>query len=143
MPPLGTLRASGWGAKEYLEVMKKVVKPWLDQAYPEGNYCWQQDSAQGHKVKVTQERCHAHLADFWPAKMWPPSSPDLAPLDFGIWGYVESKACAVPHPSVDALKVSVEKEWAAMSEDHVRKVCHALRPRLEARVAANGEHFEK
>ena len=37
----------------------------------------------------------------------PPSSLDTTPLDYGIWGFVESKACATPHPSMDALKASV------------------------------------
>ncbi|QQP41197.1 Hypothetical protein FKW44_015485 [Caligus rogercresseyi] len=40
------------------------------------------------------------------------------------------------------MKTFVEKEWAAMLQEHVRKVCWAFRPRLEAMVAANGHHFE-
>ena len=55
---------------------------------------------------------------------------------------VESNVCATPHPSVEALKASVEREWAAMSEDYVWKVCGAFRPRLEAMVSADGGHFE-
>ena len=53
---------------------------------------------------------------------------DTAPLDYGIWGFVESKVCATPHASMDALKASVEKEWADMSEAYIRKVCQAFRP---------------
>ena len=26
-------------AKEYLEVMEEVVKPWVDATYPAGSYC--------------------------------------------------------------------------------------------------------
>ena len=143
MPPFWFPKGLRVGAKEYLEVMETVVKPWLDDAYPEGNYCFQQDSAPGHKAKVVQEWCKAHLADFWPSSFWPPSSPDVAPLDFGIWGYVESKACSVPHRNIDDLKASVEEQWAAMPVDHVVKVCKAFRPRLEAMVSAEGGHFEK
>ncbi len=36
--------------------------------------------------------------------------PDLNPLNFVIWGYVKNKACSFLHPSVDALKASVEKK---------------------------------
>ena len=143
MPPFWFPKGLRVGAKEYLEVLQTVVKPWLDEQYPEGNYCWQQDSAPGHKAKVVQQWCQDNLADFWPANFWPPSSPDAAPLDYGIWGYVESKACATPHANVDALKSSVEKEWDAMPVDHVIKVCRAFRPRLEAMVEADGGHFEK
>ncbi|QQP42560.1 Putative transposable element, partial [Caligus rogercresseyi] len=142
MPPFWFPQGLRVGAKEYLAVIKNVVKPWLDATYPKGNYCYQQDGAPGHKAKKTQKWCKDNLMNFWPAHFWPPSSPDVAPLDYGIWGFVESKACATPHPSVDALKASVEKEWADMSEHYVRKVCRAFRPRLEAMVSAEGSHFE-
>ena len=122
--------------------MKTVVKPWLDQEYPEGNYVWQQDSAPGHKAKTTQKWCEENLAEFWPWTMWPPSSPDCNPLDYGIWGAVERKACATPHPNVNSLKAAVEEEWSIMTEDFIVKTCKAFRPRIEAMIKAEGNHFE-
>ncbi len=61
-------------------------------------YVWQQDSAPAHKAKVVQDWCKSNLKDFWPANIWPPSSPDCAVLDFAIWGIVEREACSTPHP---------------------------------------------
>lgn len=142
MPPHWFPKGLRMGATEYLDVMKTVVKPWLDATYPQGNFVWQQDSAPGHKAKVVQEWCRRELPGFWPHTYWPPSSPDCSPLDFSIWGYVESRACANPHPNVDSLKASVEAEWANMDKDYVVKVCRAFRPRLEAMVDCNGDHFE-
>ncbi|QQP39381.1 Uncharacterized protein FKW44_020252 [Caligus rogercresseyi] len=63
--------------------MKDVVKPWLDSTYPDSNYVWQQDSTPAHKAKKTQDWCKGKLRDFWSWQMWPPSSQDLAPLDYG------------------------------------------------------------
>jgi len=143
MPPFWFPKGLRVGSKEYLDVLKSAVKPWLDANYPDGNYVWQQDGAPGHKAIVAQNWCKEHLAQFWPSDWWPPSSPDLSPLDYGIWGYVESKACATPHASVEALKSSIEKEWTDMSMDYVIKVCKAFRPRLEAMIEAEGGHFEK
>ncbi|QQP48705.1 Uncharacterized protein FKW44_009100, partial [Caligus rogercresseyi] len=71
-----------------------------------------------------------------------PSSPDCKPLDYGIWGVVERKACSIPHASVDALKAAVEKEWAEMSVDFIVKTCKPFRPRIEAMLKANGGYFE-
>eukprot|EP00095_Tigriopus_kingsejongensis_P002623 maker-scaffold290_size220039-snap-gene-0.6 protein:Tk02623 transcript:maker-scaffold290_size220039-snap-gene-0.6-mRNA-1 annotation:"solute carrier family 22 member 15-like" len=51
------------------------------------------------------------------------------PLGYGIWFYVESKACRTPHKSVSDLKASVEEHWAAMDVDYVVKVCSAFRGR--------------
>eukprot|EP00095_Tigriopus_kingsejongensis_P005572 maker-scaffold12_size759060-snap-gene-4.10 protein:Tk05572 transcript:maker-scaffold12_size759060-snap-gene-4.10-mRNA-1 annotation:"hypothetical protein CRE_17595" len=47
--------------------------------------------------------------------MWPP-------LDYGIWGYVDSKACRTLHESVSNLKASVEEHWAAMDVDYVGRI---------------------
>ncbi|QQP48702.1 Uncharacterized protein FKW44_009096 [Caligus rogercresseyi] len=74
--------------------------------------------------------------------IWPPSRPDCNPLDYGIWGVVERKACSIPHASVDVLKAAVEKEWAEMSVDFIVKTCKAFKPRIEAMLKANGGHFE-
>ena len=71
-----------------------------------------------------------------------PTSPDYAVLNCAILGMVERKACKTPHPNVDSLKAAVELAWANMSEDFIRTSCLGFRPRLEAMVAANGEHFE-
>ncbi|QQP55954.1 Uncharacterized protein FKW44_000458 [Caligus rogercresseyi] len=60
--------------------------------------------------------------------MWPPSSPDCNPLDYGIWGVMERKTCSIYHVSVHALKAVVEKEWAEMSVDFIVKTCKASGP---------------
>lgn len=142
MPPYWFPKGLRVGSKEYLEVLQTVVKPWLDATYPEGNYVWQQDGAPGHNANVTQKWLKANLANFWPKELWPPSSPDLNPLDYGFWGVLESRACSVPHKSVEALKISVGEHWANMSEAFVQSTCLSFRRRLEAIIAANGGHIE-
>lgn len=123
-------------------MLKNVVKPWIDQNFDGEEYVWQQDSAPSHKSKLTQAWCKTNFCKFWPWTMWPPSSPDLSPLDYGTWGYVESKACSAPHRSTDDLKATVEQEWAAMSDDYVIKTCAMFRPRVEAMIKADCGHFE-
>ena len=143
MPPYWFPKGLRMGATEYITVMEDIVKPWLDATYPEGNYVWQQDGAPGHTANKTQKWCADNLAKFWTKEMWPPSSPDLNPLDYSIWSVVESKACAQPHANVQMLKASVNKEWANMSEEYVARTCNAFRKRLEAVIAAKGGHIEK
>ena len=84
-----------------------------------------------------------NLVEFWPSDFWTPSSPDLAPLDYGICCEMEKKACATPHKSKEALKAKVNEEWDGMSVDFVKKVCKAFRPRVEAMLEANGGHIDK
>ncbi len=68
---------------------------------------------------------------------------DLKPLNLVIWGNVENKASSFPHPSVYALKASVEKEYAKMSVDFVKKMHATFSPRLEAMLKAECGHLEK
>ena len=56
-------------------------------------------------------------------EMWPPSSPDLNPLDYTVWSVVEFKACVQPHANVAALKTSMNREWAKISEAYIRRTC--------------------
>lgn len=124
------------------DVLKTIVKPWIDQNYPEGGYVWQQDSLPSHRSQAVQKWCAENFVGFWPWGMWPPSSPDLSPLDYAIWGEIERKACVTPQKNSDSLKAAVEEEWANMPEDYIIKVCRAFRPRLEAMLDAKGGHFE-
>ncbi len=106
-------------------------------------YIWQQDLAPLHKAKTMQQQCAANFHSFWPAEIWPPNSTDLNPLDYGILGIIEKKACWTNHTSVAAMKASVEQEWAAMDEDFIKRTCAAFRPRHEAMLAMDGGHLEK
>ncbi|QQP57890.1 Putative transposable element [Caligus rogercresseyi] len=68
--------------------------------------------------------------------MWPPSSPNLNPLDFSIWQHIENKACGVYHSNISDLKSTVNDVWAAMDETYIRK-------RLNLCIDAEGSIFEK
>ena len=142
MPPYFFKEGLKINTKVYKWVMVHVVKPWLDETYPDGNYVWQQDSAPAHASAETQDWCRRKLADFWPKELWPPNSPDLNPLDYGIWGYMERKACATSHPNKESLRAAICREWDDMPESYVANTCKSFRGRVEAVIAASGGHIE-
>ena len=109
------------------------------------NFRWlfQQDGAPPHTADQTREWLRTNLSSFWDKHLWPPNSPDLNPLDYGIWGVMESKACATPHPNLDSLRSSVAREWDNLSAEYVAKTCKSFRARLEKVVAAKGGYIEK
>ena len=72
-----------------------------------------------------------------------PQSPDLNPLDYSVWINIESKACKVRHSSVEYLKSSVNRSWAPMRKDYIRKVCKGFLPRLSRVITVEGGHIEK
>ncbi|QQP34698.1 Putative transposable element [Caligus rogercresseyi] len=109
---------------------------------PNEQLCSPQDGAPAHTFKKAQEFCKGNMASFWPADFWPSSSPDVNPLDFAVWGFVEGKTNKTSHTSVEALKATITKEWDNMSEDFIKTSCASVRPRIEAIIRNNGGHIE-
>ena len=77
--------------KVYLDVLMSVVIPWCNQVAGGRPWVWQQDSAPAHKSKETQAWLQKECYNFVPFSHWPPSSPDLNPLDYFVWSYVRER----------------------------------------------------
>ncbi|QQP57256.1 Putative transposable element [Caligus rogercresseyi] len=97
--------------------------------YGHNGYIWTQDGAPAHTSKAIQKYLENKLGSkgFWSKEMWPPSSPNLNPLDFSIWQHIENKACGVYHSNISDLKATVNDVWAAMDETYIRKSCSDFR----------------
>ncbi len=106
---------------------------------------WTQDGAPSHAADKVQAYLEQKLGSkgFWPKTMWPPSYPNLNPLDYHVWHTVEDRACSTYHSNVEALKVADKREWNNMSGDMLVHVCRRFRSRVERCIAAEGSIFEK
>ena len=92
-------------AAYYLEeILEGCLKAEAQRVFGQGQWTFQQDSAPAHKAKVVQDWCRAQIPDFISSSESSPSSPDLNPLDYSIWGIFEARVNAVQHRSVDSLK---------------------------------------
>ena len=77
--------------------------------------------------------------------MWPPGSPDLNPLvsifhhlafylnleqiliqDYAFWGFLLNRMGVDPHSSVEVMKQAVDKAWAELDDEHVKKACSSF-----------------
>ena len=86
MPPHVFAQGLKINTEVYIDVLSNVVKPWMDGVARGRPYVWQQDGAPAHNANRTQDWCRANLPHFWEKEVWPPSSPDVNPLDFYVWG---------------------------------------------------------
>ena len=75
--------------------------------FKESGVTLQQDRATSHTANLVQEWFSKHTAGFWTKELWPPS-PDLNPIDSGVWGILESNACSSYYPSVASLKAKLK-----------------------------------
>lgn len=124
------------------EVILKHLVPEAAKLYPLGDWIFQQDSAPSHMAKDTQNLLKVHSPNFITSQEWPPSSPDLNPLDYSVWGLLEARVNAKAHRSLEALKRSLIREWKKMSMDYIRASISCWRSRLSLVIQKNGDRFE-
>ena len=128
--------------KVYLDVLKSVVIPWCNQVAGGRPWVWQQDSASVHKSKETQAWLQKECYDFVPFSHWPLSSPDLNPLDYFVWSYVENITNMTSHNTKASLIAAIRRVFAELPLALVKKVCSQFRIRIEAVIEAEGGYIE-
>lgn len=141
-PPVFTPANEKIDSEKYMEMLERHVLPWLRRTYPAGNYVFQQDGAPAHTSKKTQDFLKSKMPAVWLKSMWPPSSPDLNPLDYSIWAHVEAEACSNTRPNLESLKAAITRSWKRMEEEYVQRVCSSFRVRVDRVVRAGGDYIE-
>ena len=104
-------------------MLKNRVLAWINSLPGNQAVTLQQDGATAHTAKMVQAWCKDNFKSFWSKELWPPSSPDLNPMDFGIWSILERKPCAVSHLNVEKLKKKLKESWAKIESETIRATC--------------------
>lgn len=125
------------------KVLSRALMPWARNQFGSRPWTFQQDSAPSHKARATQEYLRTRVPRLISCKEWPPYSPDLNPLDFSIWAILEAKVSSKKYLSVDCLKASLQREWAAIPQKALRAACGAFMTRLNEVIRAKGGHIEQ
>ncbi len=60
-----------------------------------------------HPKKIISKTKAKAPFKYWPKTYWPPSSPDLNPLDYSIWARMKANVQGVCHANVDFLKAKI------------------------------------
>ena len=128
--------------KVYLDVLKSVVTPWCNQMAGGRLWVWQQDSTPAHKSKETQAWLQKGCHDFVPFTHSPPSSPDLNPLDYFAWSYVENLTNMASHNIKASLIAAIRRVFAELPPALVEKACSQFWIRIEAVIEAEGGYID-
>ena len=128
--------------KVYLNVLKSVVIPWCNQVAGDRPWMWQQNSSPAQKSKETQAWLQKECYDFVPFSHWPPSCPDLNPLDYFVWSYVENITNMTSHNTKASLIAAIHRVFAELPPAVVEKACSQFRIRIEAVIKAEGGYIE-
>ena len=128
--------------KVYLDVLKSVVIPWCNQVAGGRHWVWQQDSTPAHKSKETQAWLQKECNDFVPFFHWPHSFPDLNPLDYSVWSYVENISNMTSHNTKASLIAAIHRVFAELPTALVEKACSQFWIRIEVVIEAEGGYIE-
>ncbi|UYV62984.1 hypothetical protein LAZ67_2002741, partial [Cordylochernes scorpioides] len=106
------------------------------------HWIFQQDSAPAHKVKSTQQCLETNVPEFIKANEWPSGSPDLNPLGYSLWAYLEEKVCYKRYHNLDKLNSALVRAMKEIPLEKVRATIDQWPERLRSCVKNKGEHFE-
>ena len=68
---------------------------------------------------------------------WPPNSPDLAPVDYAVWGALQQMVYRRKISDIDQLKRVLIDCWAQLSQDTLIRAINQLPKRLMMVIKAN------
>ena len=109
------------------------------------DYIFQQDGACAYTSKHTLAYFEGYLsqtAELLMPDEWPAHSPDLNPLNYGIWSILEKRVFAVEIRDVEHLCDQQGDAWADIKQEEEDKVIGTFIKCVEVCMAANGHRFE-
>jgi hypothetical protein len=123
--------------------MESTVLPWIKTVAGDRPWVWQQDPAPSHVFNRSIKWLKDHFYDLVSKDCWPPSSPDLNPLDYFVWGYLGTQTNGCAHTTKASLITSIKENFASMDKAMLAKTCVAFPGQMEAVIEAEGGFFSK
>ncbi|KAF2903133.1 hypothetical protein ILUMI_03050 [Ignelater luminosus] len=107
------------------------------------SYYVNKDSAPAHRAKATLLFLREQNVSFIEPEQWLPSSPDCAPCDYCLWGYLKSQVNKRNIKTLCGLKKAVQDELKKISQSLINKALAAWPKRCRLIYKNKGEHIEK
>ena len=108
-------------------------RPWL----------YQQDGAPSHTSRSSIEWLSQNNIPFIAPNEWPPSSPNLNPADFCLWGLMENEINKIGHSSEASLLKAITAAWKKFPQEVLPNACEAVPRRLREVIKADGGYIGK
>ena len=118
--------------KRYIKILRERKKD-MDNLYPEGYY-FQQD---GNPCHTSKKSILFISQNFNRNLNWPPSSPDLSPIE-NIWGWLKREINNEKPSSLTAVKRIAKKYWARLTPYFLANYINSMPRRLEQVILNNG-----
>ena len=134
-------------AADYLEMLQSFFVPELKRRRCFSSAFFQQDGAPPHWGRNVREFFNANFKDRWIGRggwvSWAPRSPDLAPPDFFLWGFLKNKVYGQKHDSIESLKRSITAACNEIDTSMLQRTVESCITRFQLCSAENGQHIEQ
>jgi len=105
---------------------------------------FQQDGASPHYATEVRKWLDEKLPDRWLGRRgpieWPARSPDLAPCDFFLWGYLKDIVYRERPATIEQLRESIAKACAEIPIEMCANACQSVVHRFERCIEDGGRH---
>ena len=106
------------------------------------HFVFQQDGASSHTARTTQDYLDKNCPGFIKKTEWPASSPDLNPLDYFIWGYLQQAVDKEKPKDEVSLELAIRRAAAGMPLEMIRRGVDGFYKRVALCVEAEGRQFK-
>ena len=94
--------------------INNVLKPFLaydaKKLFSDGNYVFHQDSAPSHVSKKIQDFMDKNF-NYLKKEEWLPKTPDAAPMDYFVWGYLKRLLFKSRVKDMEGFKSALKRAW--------------------------------
>ncbi|KIH44511.1 hypothetical protein ANCDUO_25463, partial [Ancylostoma duodenale] len=94
-----------------------------------GSSPWSQNNSQLLETKINSSL----TKDLWPA-----NNPDLNPLDFSVWGFIEKKLRSRNVKNLVDLRRKLIKIWNNLDVNYLRSTTDSMKKRINVCIKADG-----
>ena len=119
-------------SETYIERLKQVDFP--------PNSVFQQDGATAHTARASKEYIQNRMSDV--LRNWPPSSPDLSPIE-NVWSMVQEAVDEQTPSDKPSLIRCVRKAWSSLTQKVIDKTVLSFDSRLKECIRLKGEKVTK
>ena len=125
--------------ENYCRHLRKELFPAIEKVVKRDDWIFAHDGAPSHRSHLVQDFLKTKLKRrFIRAEEWPPSAPNVNPLDYFYWNFVKTKAYQGRSGKPFALEAELKKEltsvWNICANDllAIRKAVKQFVPTMKA-----------
>ena len=103
-----------------------------------GHFVFQQNGARSHPANSTIKLLQNKVPELLQPKDWPPNSPDLNPIDYGIWENLLERVYQHKIKDIQHLKNLIIEKWSQMPQEQINRAidqfCECLKKLFKSQV---------